>query len=129
MDADCDAGFVCSRSRFLELICVQCVNRVGTEYRDDTTVRSLPPADELESFSDRVAGVLGVRASLIDDRRRYHCAHSTRFDDIGNYVRKVVHIDERRRAAANHLPAGELRADADEFSVDEFDFGRKSTNA
>ena len=63
--------------------------------------------------------------ALVDDRGRYERPHAAGLDHLGDRVGVVVHVDEGRRAAANHFPAGELGADADEFGVHESDLGRK----
>ena len=64
--------------------------------------------------------------ALINDHCRDHGAQSAGLDDIRDNVGLVVHVDEHRGTAANHLPACELRTDANEFRVDKLDLGRKN---
>ena len=97
-----------------------------TEYGSDAAIFVLPSTDELQPFSNGVAGVLGVGTSLIDDRCGNQRAHATSLDDVGDDVRKVVHVDERCRTAADHLPAGELSADTNKLRVYELDLRWKN---
>ncbi len=98
---------------------------MGAENRRNARVLVQPALNEAVALTNGVGRVLGIRAALIDDGCRDQCAHAAAVDDLGNRVRVVVHVDERRRPAANHLPARELGPDAHEFCVDELDLGRE----
>ncbi len=108
-----------------KLFRIERVVGVRPENRRDAIVLSEPALDELVALLDGVAGVLGIGAALIDHRGGDHGTHAAAVDDLGDRIRVVVHVDEGGGAAANHLPARELGADAYELGVDKLDLGRE----
>ena len=97
-----------------------------SEYRRDAIVATLPVAGERHAFLERVCGVFRIRAALIDNGRGDQCSHSAGFDHLGDDVGIVVHVDEGRSAAANHLPTGKLGTDTHELRVHELHFRGKN---
>ena len=126
MDANAHTVFHGRRAYRLHLLGTQRVDSVRAENGRDAAVPAFPALDEADAFLNRVRRVLRIRTALVDHGRGYQCAHAAGFDDFGDGVRVVIHVDECRRSTANHFPAGKFGPDADEFRVDELHFRGKN---
>jgi len=69
MNTDWDTGIICRGTGCFELLCIECVICMWAKDRCDAIVAVLPVVDERQALFNRIGRVLGIRTTLIDNRR------------------------------------------------------------
>ena len=111
------------RTKLLELLGLDRVDRVRADDRHHAVVLALPALDEFTGTAQPFRRIRGVGTLLVDHGRCDERTQPAALHDLRDALREVVHVDESGGAAADHFPAGELGADAHEFGIDEAHFG------